>query len=219
MTTRHQFDEALKDLRCKIIRLGSMVETRIVQGVDSLAKRDMKLADQVIKGDTEVNDLQADIEEQCMLLIATQQPLAKDLRKIVTGFKISIYLERIGDLAVDIAKITLRIGDSPLIKPLIDIPRMAAIVGQMISKGLDSYIKEDEALAREMSEMDDEVDHLYKQIFRELLVFMMEDPKTINQATYLLFFARFLERMGDYCTNIAEEICYLINGKRTDLNQ
>jgi phosphate transport system protein len=154
-----------------------------------------------------------------MLLIATQQPFARDLRKIVAGFKISINLERIGDQAVDIAKTTLRIGTSPLIKPLIDLPRMAEIVHQMISQGLQAYVQEDEVLARQMSQMDDSVDQLYKQIFRELLLLMIEDPTNINQGTHLLFTARFLERMGDYCTNVAEEAVYLVTGKRTDLNE
>jgi phosphate transport system protein len=219
LTTRHQFDIALDDLRQKIMDLGSKVEQRIAQGVDSLARQDMELANQVIVGDLEINDLQAEIEEQCMLLIATQQPFARDLRKIVAGFKISINLERIGDQAVDIAKTTLRIGTSPLIKPLIDLPRMAEIVHQMISQGLQAYVQEDEVLARQMSQMDDSVDQLYKQIFRELLLLMIEDPTNINQGTHLLFTARFLERMGDYCTNGAEEAVYLVTGKRTDLNE
>ncbi|HZW83067.1 MAG TPA: phosphate signaling complex protein PhoU [Candidatus Deferrimicrobium sp.] len=219
MTTRHQFDIALDDLRQKIMQLGGKVEQRIAQGLDSLTRQDMELANQVIVGDLEINDLQAEIEEQCMLLIATQQPFARDLRRIVAGFKISINLERIGDQAVDIAKTTLRIGTTPLIKPLIDLPRMAEIVRHMISMGLQAYVEEDEVLARQMSQMDDSVDQLYKQIFRELLLLMIEDPKTINQGTHLLFSARFLERMGDYCTNVAEEAVYLVTGKRTDLNE
>ncbi len=219
MTTRCKFDTDLHDLRQAIIKLGKMVEERIAQSVESLARQDLELANQVIVGDIEINDLQAEIEEKCMCLIATQQPFARDLRKIVAGFKISINLERLGDLAVDIAKLTLRIGSTPLIKPLIDIPRMSETVKKMISLGLEAYVKEDKDAASKMAKMDDEVDHLYKQIFRELLVFMMEDPKTINQSTYLLFASRFLERMGDYCTNIAEEIVYLETGKRSDLNQ
>ncbi len=218
MTARHQFDTALHELRGMITRLGKMVGNRISQSIESLAQRDIELANTIIVGDLEVNDLQAEIEEKCMLLIATQQPLAGDLRKIVAGFKISISLERMSDLAVDIAKVTIRLGDCPLIKPLIDLPRMAQIVGQMINKGLAAYVQEDEQQARKMSAMDDEVDHLYNQVFRELLVIMLENPKTINQATYLLFTSRYLERMGDYCTNIAEEIVYLVSGSRADLN-
>lgn len=218
MTTRQQFDKALEDLRSKITQLGNIVEGRIAQASESLQQQNFEMANDVIVGDLEVNNLQAEIEEQCMFLIATQQPFARDLRKIVAGFKISISLERIGDLAVDVAKVTLRIGKTPLIKPLIDVPRMSEIVRGMIGKALEAYVREDDALARKMSQMDDEVDHLHNQIFRELLVLMMENPKTITQATYLMFTSRFFERMGDYCTNIAEEIVYLVNGNRADLN-
>lgn len=216
--TRRNFDTGLEELRHAIIKLGSLVRDRIDQALRSLQNQDLDLAEQVIKGDGKVNELQAEIEGKCLFLIATQQPFARDLRKIVAGFKISIGLERMGDLAVDVAKVTRSIGASPLIKPLIDIPRMSELVRAMIEKGLDAYFKEDEDLAREMSLMDDDVDHLYKQIFRELLLIMMEDPKTITQATYLMFVARFYERMGDYCTNFAEEIVYIVSGRRADLN-
>ena len=218
MTTRQQFDASLEELRQKIYDLGTIVNERIDMAVKSLQRQDQELAQTVIAGDGQVNDLQAEIEGKCMFLIATQQPFARDLRKIVAGFKISIGLERMGDLAVDVAKTTRRIGQTPLIKPLVDIPRMNETVQAMINKGLKAYIQEDEQLAREMSKMDDGVDHLYNQIFRELLLIMMEDPKTITQATYLLFVARFFERMGDYCTNMAEEIVYIVSGRRTDLN-
>lgn len=219
MTTRHLFDQALDELNGKIFRLGDMVRNRIKEGIDSLAKQDLELANQVVTGDLEVNELQADIEEQCMLLIATQQPFAKDLRKIVASFKISINLERMGDLAVDIAKLTIRIGDQKLIKPIIDLPRMGDIVREMVTQGLNACKNEDADEARVMAARDDEVDHLYNQIFRELLVLMMENPTTLTQATYLLFGARFLERMGDYCTNISEEVVYVVTGRRADLNQ
>lgn len=218
MPTRQQFDIALEELRQDIYKLATTVKERIDLAVQSLHKQDTDLAETVIAGDVQVNDLQAEIEGKCMFLIATQQPFARDLRKIVAGFKISTSLERMGDLAVDVAKTTRRIGHTPLIKPLVDIPRMSETVQAMIEKGLDAYVKEDDQLAREMSHMDDGVDHLYNQIFRELLLIMMEDPKTITQATYLMFVARFFERMGDYCTNIAEEIVYLDSGRRTDLN-
>ncbi|HWJ02868.1 MAG TPA: PhoU domain-containing protein, partial [Verrucomicrobiae bacterium] len=154
MTTRLNFDNSLEELRCKIAKLSSMVQERIQQSVQSLVSLDKELANQVVVGDLEVNDLQAEIEERCMFLIATQQPFARDLRKIVAGFKISINLERMGDLAVDIAKVNLRIGTGPLIKPLIDIPHMSEKVRIMISQGLEAYVKEDELLARQMSKMD-----------------------------------------------------------------
>ncbi|HWQ89209.1 MAG TPA: phosphate signaling complex protein PhoU [Desulfitobacteriaceae bacterium] len=219
MATRQQFDNALEELRQRILELGTLVEQRIALAVETLYSQNLEKANSVIAGDLQLNQLQSLIEEKCILLIATQQPLARDLRKVVAGFKISMYLERMGDLAVDVAKITIRIGKEKLIKPLIDIPRMSTIVQEMIAKGLTAYIHEDPAIAEEMSEIDHQVDHLYSQIFRELLVLMMSDPKTINQANYLLFAARFMERMGDYCTNIAEEIVYTVTGNRPDLNQ
>ncbi|MDD2234731.1 MAG: phosphate signaling complex protein PhoU [Desulfitobacteriaceae bacterium] len=217
--TRQQFDNALEDLRQRILELGTLAEQRIALAVGTLYAQNMETANSIIVGDLELNQLQNLIEEKCILLIATQQPLARDLRKVVAGFKISMHLERMGDLAVNLSKVTIRIGKEKLIKPLIDIPRMSTIVQEMIAKGLTAYIQEDAALAEEMAGMDCEVDDLYAQIFRELLVLMMSDPRTINQANHLLFAAHHMERMGDYCTNIAEEIVYIVRGKRTDLNQ
>jgi phosphate transport system protein len=219
MTTRHLFDKSLEELNEKIAHLGNLVNNQIEEAMIALINQDFELANQVVTGDIEINELQSALEESCMLLIATQQPFAKDLRKIVAAFKISINLERMGDLAVDIAKLTIRSGDQPLLKPLLDIPRMSEQVRTMVLKGIEACKAEDAEAAREMSKMDDIVDHLYAQVFRELLVFMMEDPHKISQATYLIFTARFLERMGDYCTNIAEEVVYIVTGKRSDLNQ
>lgn len=218
MTTRHLFDEALEDLNQKIFQLGELVRNQIDSAIKSLVSQDLELANQVITGDLEVNELQAKIEEQCTLLMATQQPFAKDLRKIVANFKISINLERVGDHAVDIAKQALRIGSQELIKPLIDLPRMAELVREMIAEGITACKNEDAEAAMAMAAKDDMIDHLYNQVFRELLVLMIEKPSTINQATYLLFAGRFLERMGDYCTNISEETIYVVTGKRSDLN-
>ncbi len=218
MTTRHLFDKSLEELNGKVMQLGTLVNARIDDAINSLSKQDLELANQVVTGDLYINELQSELEENCMLLIATQQPFAKDLRKIVAAFKISINLERIGDLAVDIAKHTIRTGNEGLLKPLVDLPRMAEIVRSMVIKGIEASKAEDAEAARVMAKMDDDVDHLYNQVFRELLVFMMEDPRTINQATHLIFVGRFLERMGDYCTNIAEEVEYVVTGKRSDLN-
>lgn len=218
MTTRHLFDKALEDLNQKIFQLGEMVRNQIDLAMKSLVNQDLEIANQVITGDLQVNELQAKIEEQCTLLMATQQPFAKDLRKIVANFKISINLERVGDHAVDIAKQALRIGTQELIKPLIDLPRMADLVREMVAQGLAACENESVEEAMAMAAKDDMVDHLYNQIFRELLLLMIEKPSTINQATYLLFAGRFLERMGDYCTNISEETIYVVTGKRSDLN-
>lgn len=218
MPTRQNFDNVLAELSQDILDLGKLIETKIGLAVESMCRQDLELANSIIVGDLEINELQANIEEKCILIIATQQPFAKDLRKIVAGFKISIYLERMGDLAVDLAKMTTRIGNEKLIKPLIDIPRMSEIVQEMMRKGLNAYLSEDVNAAKKMSAMDDEVDHLYRQIFNELLIIMMQNPQTITQANYLLFAARFLERIGDYCTNIAEETVYLVTASRADLN-
>lgn len=219
MPTRQKFDNDLEDLRLNIIDLGKIVDQQIGLAVESMVNQDMECANTVVVGDLAVNNLQAIIEKQCILLIATQQPFARDLRKLVAGFKIAIYLERMGDLSVDLAKLTLRIGHEKLIKPLIDIPRMSVLVQEMLNKGLKAYIQEDCEAATLMALMDDEIDQIYSQVFDELKLIMMKEASKVNQANYLLFACRFLERLGDYCTNIAEEIMYLCTGKRMNLNE
>jgi phosphate transport system protein len=151
-------------------------------------------------------------------LIATQQPVAKDLRRIIIAFRMASDLERMADLAVDISKVTLRIGNQALIKPLVDIPRMAEIVQLMTNDSITSFVEEDVDLAYKMAKIDDEVDHLHSQIMRELFVFMVENPQTVNQALLLCFVSRYLERMADHATNIGENVVYLVKGKRPDLN-
>lgn len=218
MATRQLFDQALEELNEKIFSLGEMVNNQIKDAMTALENRDLELANQVITGDLQINELQAEIEEKCTLLIATQQPFAKDLRKIVAYFKISINLERMGDLSVDLAKISLRIGGDKLIKPLIDLPRMAELVREMSLQGITACRDENAEAAQAMAAKDDIVDHLYNQIFSELMLLMIREPQKINQAAYLLFAGRHLERIGDYCTNISEEVLYVVTGKRTDLN-
>jgi len=219
MPSRSKFYHDLDELRMSILDLGKIVDQRIGLAIESMVKQDLEIANTVVVGDLVVNDLQAIIEENCILLIATQQPIALDLRKVVAGFKISIYLERMGDLSVDLAKLTIRIGQDKLIKPLVDIPRMSVLVQEMIHLGLKAYVQEDCKAAVEMSTIDDEIDRIYAQAFEELRGLMMKDPEQVTQANYLLFACRFLERMGDYCTNIAEEIVYIITGKRMNLNE
>jgi len=217
-STRHAFDRSLAELQQEILRMGSLVEQAIYNSVHSLATQDVQLAEQVISGDQVIDHLETDIEDKCLKLIATQQPIAKDLRSISTGFKIITDLERMADHAVDIARITKRLAGQPLIKPLVDIPRMAKITQQMVKDGLDAYVRADVELAKQLCVADDEVDHIYSQIFRELLTYMMEDPRTITQATYLLFVGRYIERIADHATNIAERVIYLVTGERRDLN-
>lgn len=215
---RASFSNALAELQKDILKMGSVVEDMIVDAVKALADQDEVLAQAILVRDETVDDLDLAIEDRCMKLIATQQPMGKDLRKIGTALNIIKDLERMADLACDIAKAAKRIAGEPLIKPLIDIPRMAQLAKVMVKKALDSYVREDEALAAEISADDDQVDQLHNQIFRELLLIMMQDPKTINQATYLLFISRYLERIADYATNICEGVIFLVSGERKDLN-
>ena len=216
--TRSGFDQSLKVLQQDILRMGSLVETAIAQAVEALAKQDVELAQKVIDGDAQIDELEDQIEALCLKLIATQQPMAKDLRRISAGFKIITDLERMADYAEDIAKVAKKIASQPLIKPLIDIPRMALLAQKMVKESLDAYVQEDVDLACRMAKDDDQVDSLHNQVFRELLVYMMEDPKTITQATYLLFVSRYLERIADHATNIGEDVIYLVTGERKELN-
>ncbi|WP_050769620.1 MULTISPECIES: phosphate signaling complex protein PhoU [Sporomusaceae] len=194
--------------------MGNAVAMAIEDAVQSLAKQDVNLARKVIEGDDIIDKMEVDIEDKCMVLIARQQPLARDLRIISTGLKITTDLERIGDHAYDIANVTLRLAHQPLIKPLVDIPRMAGMAQKMLHNALEAYFKLDITLAEQVCLADDEVDNLYQQIFRELLTYMMEDPRTISQATQLIFVGRYLERIADHATNIAEWVIYLVTGQR-----
>lgn len=217
-TTRHQFEASLNELRNALIRMGQAVEKALVDAVQSLKDGNQELAEQVIKSDSLLNKMEEDIDNFGTNLIATQQPVAKDLRRILIAFKMAADLERMGDLAVDIAKVTKRISGEPLIKPLVDIPRMADIVRIMTSDSITSYVEENLDLAYKMAKMDDEVDHLHSQILRETFIFMMENPKTVNQVLQLCFVSRYLERMADHATNIGESVVYLLKGVRPDLN-
>ncbi|WP_406677492.1 phosphate signaling complex protein PhoU [Moorella sp. ACPs] len=220
ITTRQGFQHSLEDLQQNILRMGSIVEQTIAKSVECLARQDARMAAEVVGGDVVIDEMELQIEDQCLKLIATQQPMAKDLRKIAAGFKIITDLERMADYSVDIARIAQRILETgqPLIKPLIDIPRMAELAQVMVKQALDAYVREDTDLAYTVARADDQIDMLHNQVFRELLVFMMEDPKTITQATYLLFVSRYLERIADHATNIAEEAIYLATGERKELN-
>lgn len=218
MIQRSEFQRELESLQLEILKMGSKVEENITRAIRSLAEQNLKLVEEVYQTEEEVDILEVQIEETCLRLIATQQPMAKDLRKIVAAFKIITDLERMSDYSVDIAKVTRRIGDEPLIKPLIDLPRMADLAQKMVKDSLDAYVREDQDLALSLGKADDEVDTLHKQVFRELLVLMMENPRTIKQATHLLFVSQSVERIADHATNISESVIYLVSGKRVDLN-
>ena len=211
---RQGFDQELESLRQELVHMGQIVQDSIKNAVDALARRDKALAQQVMDGDDLIDSMQVEIEDRCISLIARQQPVATDLRILGTGLKITTDLERIGDHAFDIAKIVLLIGDEPLIKPLVDIPRMAVMAQSMLEDSLQAYLKLDIQLAEKVCRDDDLVDQLYHQVFRELLTYMLEDPKKINQATQLIFVARYLERIADHSTNVAEWVIYLVTGER-----
>lgn len=208
------YEEKMSLLQDKLQQMGNLVEGAIAKSVEALKTQDLKLAQAVIDGDDQIDDLEREIEEKILEVIATQQPMAKDLRRVATLFKMINDLERMADYATSIAKITIRIAHQPLIKPLVDIPRMAIISQKMVKQSLDAYVREDVELARAVGKDDDEVDNLYSQIFRELLTIMMENPKTITQATHLLFAGRWLERISDHATNIAEEVIFLVTGDK-----
>ena len=219
-TTRHNYDYELQGVRNDILQMGQMVITAIERSIQALVDLDMELACQVIQGDDAIDELELLLEERCVVLIARQQPLAKDLRILSTGLKISTDLERIGDHAFDIAKIAKRLGEggNGHVKPLLDIPRMAGLATQMLRDALTAYVNMDVELADKVCQEDDEVDALYNQLFRELLTYMLANPAVINDATQLIFVARYLERVADHTTNIAEWVIYLQTGQRLHKN-
>jgi phosphate transport system protein len=218
MPIRKDFDHALQELKELLIDMGNRVEKALELSVESLKNQDLELANTIIHQDREINQIEEKIIEVGSKLVATQQPVAKDLRRILVAFKISSDLERMADLAVDIAKVTVRMGDEPLFKPLLDIPRMAEISQKMIKDAIFAYVTEDIDLAFKMAKDDDDVDHLYSQILREMYSFMVENPKHISQAMLLSFVCRYIERIADHATNIGESVVYLVVGKRPDLN-
>ncbi|MEW6524225.1 MAG: phosphate signaling complex protein PhoU [Bacillota bacterium] len=216
--SRSAFHVELQELQNAILKMGALVENAIAGAVQALVKQDNRAAQAVINGDDGIDQMQLEIEGRSLRLLALQQPLAKDLRFIGTALKIVTDLERIGDHAVDIARIALRLAGEAYIKPLIDIPRMAELARGMLRDSLTAYVHEDLELAQGLADADHTVDSLYHQVFRELLVFMMEDPRTIRQATHLLFVAQHLERVADHATNLGEWLIYMVTGQRKDLN-
>lgn len=217
--TRKGFDSKLEELHNDLLRMGSIVEKQIYQSIESLIGQDEEMADMVIKNDDLVDDLQKEIENKCIILIAKEQPLAIDLRTIFTATKIVTDLERMADHAVDIGKITKRLKNEKYIKELIDIPQMARIVQNMIKESLDAYVAGDVDKAYEVCKMDDEIDALYRRTFEELLGMMSKDGSIINQATQFLFICKFLERVADHVTNVCEWTIYLVTGEQKDLNE
>lgn len=218
MSHRASFDQHLQSLRKMLIEMGEEIKTAMLNAVRSLQTSDLELAKQVIAHDTHINRMEEKIEEFGTTLIATQQPVAKDLRRILIAFRMASDLERMADLAVDIARAALRVNGEPLIKPLVDIPRMAQYVQQMTHDCIAAYVEENVDLAYKMAKMDDDVDELYSRILRELFEFIADHGQSVNQAVLLCFVARYLERMADHATNIGESVVFLVTGQRPDLN-
>ncbi|MBO9367292.1 MAG: phosphate signaling complex protein PhoU [Chloroflexi bacterium] len=210
---RKTFDQELQHVKEEIIVLGSMVEEATLKSVEALKKRDLQAARQIIETDRQINARRYALEENIIVIIATQQPMAHDLRFLASALEIVSELERMGDYAKGIAVINLRMGDQPLLKPLIDIPRMAEKAVDMLHRALTAFIQEDAEAARAIPKEDDEVDALYNQVYRELITFIIEDPKNIERANWLLWAAHNLERFADRVTNICERTIFLVTGQ------
>ena len=209
---RH-FHEEREALKQTLLAMGGLVEDQIRRVMKALLERDDVMAQEVIERDRQVNTYDVEVDEQCVSLLALYQPAAGDLRFITTAMKIVTDLERIGDQAVNIAQRVLELNREPQLKPYIDLPRMAEQAQRMVKESLDAFVARDTALARQVCGEDSEVDLLKVQIFRELLTFMMEDPRTIPRAIRLILISRFMERVADHATNIAEMVVYLVEGK------
>src|SRR3972149_3486023 len=215
--SRVDFDRHLRALQDDLLVLGSMVEKAIAKALDALKRRDLQASRHGVQEDDAIDQQRFQLEEKCIELIATQQPMARDLRILITILHIAVELERMGDYAEGIGKISLMMGDEPPLKPLIDIPRMAEKATDMLRRSLGALISRDTAAASQVCKDDDEGDALYDQVYRELLTYMLQDPKTIQRATHLLWVAHDLERTADRATNIAELVIYLGTGKMTEI--
>ncbi len=214
---RKTFENEIQQVKDEVLLLGSMVEHAIIGSVDALKKRDLKASEKIISEDKEVNKKRFAIENQLMILIATQQPMAHDLRLLASTMEIISELERMGDYAKGIANINLRMGEQPLLKPLIDIPRMAQKGVDMLHRALTAFVTEDVEAAKAIPIEDDEVDALYNQIYRELMMFIIQDPKSIERANWLLWVGHNLERVADRVTNICERTVFIVTGEMNEI--
>jgi len=216
--TRTAFERQLGEIQEDMLVLAGMVESAIDRSIQALTNRDVELARRVIADDLKINQKRYDTEEKCLELMATQQPLASDLRTIVAVLHIIVDLERMADHAEGIGKIALMLSDEPPLKPYIAIPSMARVANRMLMASMDAFNRRDAQRARTICNEDDEVDALYEQVYRELLTFMIEDPRTIERATYLTWVAHNLERIADRVTNVCERVVYLVEGRIQELN-
>ena len=218
MSTRATYEHHIQDLRDLVVTIASMVDKAIARAVESLRTQNVVLAKEVRKADKEINQLRWEGEERSLTLIATQAPMAGDLRRIAAALQIFTDLERMGDYAAGIAKIVIETADEPLLKPLVDIPRMSVVAREMLQDSITAFMDRDEELARRVAIRDDELDELYDQVYRELLTYMMEDPATISRATHLLWAAHNIERIGDRVTNICERVVFTITGQFQEMD-
>ena len=214
---RKTFENELQQVKDDILVLGSMVEQAVSDSMEALKKRDLKASERIYEQDRQINEKRFAIENQCMILIATQQPMARDLRLLASMLDVASELERMGDYAKGIATINIRMGEEPLLKPLIDLPRMAQKASDMLHRALTAFVNEDADAARRIPAEDDEVDGLYTQIYRELMTFIITDPKVIERANMLLWAAHNMERMADRVTNICERTVFVVTGEIKEL--
>ena len=212
MEPRH-FEVELQALKNRLLKMGALVEERVHVAMQALMERRLEAAEAIVAGDAEVNDLQIEIDDRCLKLLALQNPMASDLRLITAAMKITADLERIGDQAVNIAENAIKVAAAPPLRPIIDLPRMAEIAETMTRDSLDAFVRRDARLARDILARDDEVDQLKDQIFRVLLTHMMADPGTIERALGLILVSRNLERIADHATNIAEDVIFVVEAK------
>ena len=215
--TRQRYANQIQDLRDAIVSMASMVDKAIARATDSLRQQDLNLARQVIADDRKINEFRWQTEGEALLIIATQAPMAGDLRLVSAAIHITTDLERMADHAAGTAKIVIETADEPLLKPLVDLPRMSDLARTMLADSITAYVEGDEPMARQIARRDDELDALYNQVYRELLTFMLADPTTINRATHLLWVAHNLERIGDRVTNICEQIVFTATGSLEEL--
>ncbi len=215
---RETFDRELRRLEDEVLVLGSMVESAVAEAVEALKRRDFEASRRIIASDRDINAKRFAIESDALVLIATQQPMAGDLRVLAAILDLASELERMGDYAKGIARINLMIGDEPLMKPLIDIPRMADRACNMLRRALDAFARRDVEAARAIPQEDDEIDALYNQVYRELVTYILADPKHIEQANYLLWAAHNLERFADRVTNICERVVFTVTGQMREMN-
>jgi len=214
---RKTFENELQQIKDEVLVLGSMVEQAILDSVEALKKRDIEAAKNILKADHDINGKRFEIENQLMILIATQQPMAHDLRLLASSMEIISELERMGDYAKGIANINIRMGDAPLLKPLIDVPRMAQKDVDMLHRALTAFVNEDVEASQAIPMEDDEVDALYNQVYRELMTFVIADPKTMERANWLLWVAHNLERVADRVTNICERTVFIVTGEMEEI--